>query len=202
MHSKALARLAIVVLACLLALPVAYAEQPTPPGKGDKPTPAAVGARRHGYFGTVQTASDDSFLLATKADDDLLVLVTDKTRFHIPGLKSATLADLEPGDRAAVSGTPSPSGFTAKNVAVAPGKPIIQHHVGIVSAYIEGSSVTIKDKRAAEFTFTLTADTVVKGQGETGEIAVGSRVTVVARRIPSEGSYTATAIVVHPSSET
>ncbi len=214
MMRKTMWILATAGLAALLTVSSVLAAPPAPGARGPKGTPPAVGApapkgtpeapgaKRHAYFGVVKSVGADSFVLDTKQGETITVTVTLQTKFHIPGLKDATLADVSVGDRAAVNGTPGTAGLTAKNVAVAPGKPTVQHRVGIVTAYTAGASITIEDVKGGTETFALTTGTEIRGPKGVTTVAVGDRVTVVARRQPSTDVFTATAIVVHPKPET
>jgi Domain of unknown function (DUF5666) len=195
--------LAIVLMIATINL--ALADKPTPgalpPGKSEvHPTPNAAlqaekGGQRHGIFGTITSKSGDTFTVSTK-QGDVVVTVSADTRYHIPTKRNPTIADLAVGDQVAVSGTPTASGLAARQIAVAPGKPTIQHRVGEVTAYAAGSSITIDVKDGSE-TFALTGQTIIRNPKGTG-VAVGDRVTIVSRRDPSTDTFTATAIVVHP----
>jgi hypothetical protein len=198
MIRKLLVSLSVAGLVAALTLSSALAATPTPGPKGNRPTPPVAGARRHAYAGKVNSIGTGSFVLEIKGGETVTVLVTDKTRFHIPTVKNASFQDIEVGDRAAVNGTPTDAGLEAKNVAVVPGKPMVQHRVGVVTVYTPGESITIKDTKGTTTTFILTASTVIRGPDKSATVAVDDRVTVVARRVPSTTTYTATAIVVHP----
>lgn len=160
----------------------------------DKPL-QGKGSKRHGIFGTITGKSGDTFTLSTK-QGDVVVTVSAETKFHIPTKRNATFADLDKGDRVAVSGTPTATGLMARQVAVAPGKPTIRHRVGKVTAYTPGS-ITIQDAQGGSETFFLTGQTIIRNPKGSG-VAVGDQVTIVSRRDPSTDTFTASAIVVHP----
>jgi len=198
----------LAIVFALASLSIAFADRPTPgavhpersitpPAQHGTP-PAERGDNRHGISGTVTAKAGVSFTVSTKQGNEV-VIVTADTKFRFPTKHNGTFADLAVGDRVAVNGTPSASGLVAKQVAVAPGKPTIQHRVGTVTAYTAGSSITIQDVRGGSETFTLTALTTIRNPKGSG-VAVGDKVTVVSRRDPSSDTFTATAIVVHPSS--
>ncbi len=173
----------------------------TPPGQGNGSQQTGLqqtgkDLKRHGIFGTVGTKGSDSFVVQTK-QGDVDVTVTSDTKFRIPTKHNATFADLAVGDHVAVEGTPTTSGLTAKQVAVAPGKPTIQHRVGQVTAYTAGSSITIQDVQGGTETFVVNAQTQIRNPKGTG-VAMGDKVTIVSRRDPSTDTFTASAIVVHP----
>jgi hypothetical protein len=222
MSRKLISSLGIAILAVVLTASAALAAPPIPTPRAGNPIVPLAGLLRHAHVGVVKSLAAHSFVLTTKHNGDVTVLVTGQTRFHIPTLKKATFADLEKGDRVAVNGAPGRTGFTAKQVVVAPRKPAIQHRVGVVTAYTPGVSITIKlgrgdddaddarnardvnaargAKRAAGdlVTFKLTGKTVIRGPKGVTTVAVGNRVTVVARRDPATDTFTASAIVVHP----
>lgn len=191
MHTK-LASVALAMLLVVGASTVAFAQRPTP----HDPSPGGKDGKRHGIFGTITSISAGSFTVQTK-EGDVVVTVTADTRFHIPTKRNATFADLAKGDRVAVNGTPTSSGITAKQVAVAPGKPTIRHRVGKVTAYTLGTSITIQDAQGGSETFVVNAQTIIRNP-KGGGVAIGDRVTIVSRRDPSTDTFTASAIVVHP----
>ncbi len=194
-----------VILVFVSLAAIAYADPPTPhdPPHG-KPTKvpalsseagAIQALKRHGIFGTIKTL--EPFMVTTK-QGDVEVTWTSSTKFRIPTKKSGSFGDLAVDDRVAINGTPNNTGgLDAKQVAVAPGKPDIQHRVGTVESYTADSNLTIKDVQGGTDTFILTSTTVIRGpNGNT--VKVGDRVTIVSRRDPSASDFTATAIVVHP----
>ncbi len=205
MHTK-LASVGLALLLVVAVSTIAFAQRPTPPitppGQSGTPpaphesSPSGKDGKRHGIFGTVTAKGSDSFTVHTK-EGDVVVTVTADTRFHIPTKRNATFADLAIGDRVAVNGTPTSSGITAKQVAVAPGKPTIQHRVGKVTAYTPGTSITIQDAQGGTETFVVTAQTIIRNP-KGGGVAIGDKVTIVSRRDPSTDTFTASAIVVHP----
>ncbi|HEX9077185.1 MAG TPA: hypothetical protein VF932_15470, partial [Anaerolineae bacterium] len=60
-----------------------------------------------------------------------------------------------------------------------------------------GSSITIETVQGKSETFAVNAQTVIRNPKGTG-VAVGDRVTIVARRDPGTDIFTARGIVVHP----
>jgi hypothetical protein len=179
-------------------LNIALADTPTPratpPGRGTPP--AEKGSQRRAIFGTIASVVDSTFTVSTK-QGDVTVAVSNDTKFHIPTKRraAASFADLAVGDRVAVNATLTESGLSAKQVAVAPGKPTIRHRVGTVTAYAD--SIIIKDAQGGTEMFVLNTQTIIRNPKGSG-VKVGDKVTVVSRRDPSTDKFTATAIVVHP----
>jgi hypothetical protein len=202
---KFLLGIGLWVVLFVTAFAVVYADPPTPhqPPRG-KPTssPASNGAavdkgsKRHAVFGTISGLGANTFTVSTK-QGDVLVTVTDKTKYHIPTIRPGAFGNLAMGDQVAVNGTPNDSGLIAKQVAVVPGKPTIQHRVGTVSAYSPNSSLTLTDAKGGTATFVLTKETEIRNPKGSG-VSIGDKVTVVSRREPGSNTFTATAIVVHP----
>jgi RNase P/RNase MRP subunit p29 len=198
------AALALVIL--FAGFSVVFADGPhpeiTPPGLLRTPpapheTPSAgKDGKRHGIFGSVSAKGSNTLTVQTQ-QGEVVVTVTSETKFHVPTKRNATFADVVVNDRVAVNGTPTASGLTAKQVAVAPGKPAIRHRVGEVTAFSPGASITIKDAQGGTETFVVTAQTIIRNPKGSG-IAVGDKVTIVSRRDPSTDTFTAAAIVVHP----
>jgi len=85
--------------------------------------------------------------------------------------------------------------FLASYVMVIPGKPAKLHHVGEVSAYTEGQSVTILAKDGMEYTFQINDMTKILPEGST--IKVGDTVTVIMPRILANQPMVAAGIVLH-----
>lgn len=206
MRTKILS-IGLAIVFVLLGFQSVWADKPnpgaTPPGlerKGESPavndTQQNQSKGRHAIFGTVTGKSGSTFTVSTK-QGAVVVTVTPSTRIHLPGKRNATLADIAIGDRVAVNGTPTKDGLTAKQVAVAPGKPTVQHRVGKVTAYTAGSSITIETVQGKSETFAVNGQTVIRNPKGSG-VAVGDRVTIVARREPATDTFTARGIVVHP----
>lgn len=85
--------------------------------------------------------------------------------------------------------------FLALKVMVIPGKPVKQQHVGEVTAYTEGSSITIKAKDGKEYTFEISTTTKILPEGST--IKVGDMVTVIMPRVLTGQPMVAAGIVLH-----
>ncbi len=154
---------------------------------------------RHGVFGTVTLIGSNNFTVRGQGpqDSSWVIAVSANTRFHMPGKKTASLSDLAVGDRVAVNGTPTSDGLAAKQIAITPRKPTIEHRVGEVKAYAAGSSITIQVAQGGSETFALNNQTAIRNT-KGSEWGVGDKVTVVARRDPTTNVLTATGIVVHP----
>ncbi len=172
-----------------------------PPGQVKKTPDAAAasldqkGNGRHAVFGTVSVVTPTGFTIGVQPNA-WVITVSNITKFRFPGKKNASLADLAVGDRVAVNGTPIAGGLDAKQVAVAPGKPTVQHRVGKVTEYSPGSSLKILTVQGESETFALTPQTVIRNAKGSG-LNVGDQVTVVSHREPATDIFTATGIVVH-----
>lgn len=90
--------------------------------------------------------------------------------------------------------------FLALRVMVIPGKPEKQQHVGVVTAYTEGSSITIKGKDGMEYTFGISGSTKILPEGST--IKVGDNVTVIMPRVLTGQPKVAAGIVLHGVEDT
>ncbi len=160
--------------------------------------------RKNAHFrGQVTSLSAGSLTLALRDGSSVTVGLNAETRLKIPSQKDATLASLQPGmdvmvqARLGVDGT-----LAARTVMVIPGKPSKIHRVGIVTAYSPGTSITIQDKKGQTYTFVLAAGLKILPAERAAELAVGSRVTVIAPRYPGSSAWTARGIVVHPKTGT
>ena len=85
--------------------------------------------------------------------------------------------------------------YLALTVMVIPGKPVKLHHVGEVTAYTEGVSITIKGKDGKETTFDISDMTKILPDGS--KIAVGDTVTVIMPRVLNGQPMVAAGIVLH-----
>jgi len=211
MARKLFGALVLAFCVMLLTMVLASADTPTPgdqprgkpatpPGLQKTPEPEKNKEKEkgpHAVFGVVTSKGVSEFKVTTKKGDAVIVKVTSNTRFQIPTKKEAGFSDLNVGDSVAVNGTPTPTGLEAKKVGIVPGKPSVQHRVGVVTAF-SANSVTIKDVRGNEATFQLTKDVEIRNPKGDG-VKVGDRVTVVSQRDPSTSVFTARAIVVHPN---
>ena len=71
-------------------------------------------------------------------------------------------------------------------------------HVGWVMAYTPGSSITVQDQKGNVETFTLSANVMIVPPPRAGNLAVGTRVSILARRDPSTHGWMVFGIVVLP----
>jgi hypothetical protein len=78
-------------------------------------------------------------------------------------------------------------------------QPAWAHHVGWVTEYTPGTSITIQAHDGSYHTFALAAETKLLPMGRAGELALGSRVTILARWDKTTLSWMAFGIVVHPA---
>ncbi|HEX8990416.1 MAG TPA: DUF5666 domain-containing protein [Anaerolineales bacterium] len=179
---------------------------PGPHGPGTQHTPGAAATAHAGLHGkptilrgTISAVNSSSLTLTLTDGSSATVDLTTDTRINIPGPKSSG-ASLQIGMRAMVMAfTDANNHLTARFVLAIPGQPIRTHRVGWVTAYTAGSSITIKATDGNTYTFTLTADTKILPSDRASQLAVGSRVTIIAPRVPSALGWTATGIVVHPA---
>jgi len=172
------------------------ATRETKPTKTPKPEKA-------NYAGEVLSVDAAGLTIKTKTGDEIVFLVNGETTVRIPNLgKDATLADIRVGVRAAVRAVKAEDGtLTALSISVSPGKPAPKHHVGEVTAYEPGASITIQAHDGNEYTFLITEETKILPAERADELAVGRRVTIISPRDVTGGPFTAAGIVVHPETE-
>jgi hypothetical protein len=175
---------------------------PAPHGKptGQPGQSGGIHGKPTNYKGVI-SAVDPSSLTLTLADgSSVSVGLSTDTRIQVPGVQNATAADLQTGMTVMVQARPDDIGnLIASFVHAIPGKPARVHRVGWVTEYTEGVSLTIQASDGNFYTFTLTADTKILPAERAAELAVGSRVTVIAPRDPASPIVTAQGIVVHPA---
>jgi hypothetical protein len=201
------------VLASPVDMPNAQGPQvtKTPHGKGnDKATQNAEDKttnqndKQHGkhenFKGTVAAVDSANITLTLRDGSSVTVGLTSDTRIKFPGPKDSAPTNIEVGANAMVQAIRDESGnLTARAVMIIPGKPSKIHRVGVVTAYTAGSSITIQDKDGNTFTFTLTGETKLLPADRANQLAIGSRVTIIALRDPASGGVTVKGIVIHPA---
>ena len=130
-------------------------------------------------------------------ESDKVIYVNSETKYHIPTLgNSAGLADIDAGMRIVALVYENDGKTYARQISTVPGRPVYKHHVGEVTAYTAGNSVTIKSKDGDSTTFDIADDCKILPKDAT--VAVGKQVTIISRRDPSSTEFVATGIVVHP----
>ena len=153
------------------------------------------------YRGTVSAVDASSISLDT-AEGAFTFAITDKTSINIPSGKGAGAGDINVGSQAVVLAQQEQGDrYTALSIHVVPGKPIHIHHVGTVTSYTPGASITIEGNDGDLVTFVLTGDCKILPQERAEELGVGRRVTIIARRDPTGGPLMAQGIVIHPELE-
>jgi hypothetical protein len=130
--------------------------------------------------------------------DGQTIIIDEAAKFGVPTLgRSASLEDIQEGMNIVVLAYQADDGtLHARHIVVIPGKPQFRHHVGQVTEYTAGSSITIQDKKGDTYTFVIDGDLKILPKGATVE--VGAWVTVISRRDPASDQLIATGVVVHP----
>jgi hypothetical protein len=153
------------------------------------------------YRGTI-TALDAAGLTLTLGDGTSVSIgLTAETKIRVPGPNAQGDTLLVGMQVAAWAQTDANGNMIARAVMVIPGKPVTAHRVGTVTEYAAGASITILAVDGNAYTFLLTADTKFLPAERAAELAVGSRVTVIAPRDPAALGWTAAGIVVHPAAQ-
>jgi hypothetical protein len=152
------------------------------------------------FSGEVLSVDAAGLTIKTGTGDELAFFVNEETTVKIPSLgKEGTLADIRIGMRVLIRAVKTEDGtLKAVSISVSPGKPLPMHHVGVVTAYAPGASITIKAHDGNEYTFRITEETKILPAERAEELAVGRRVTIISPRDVTGGPFTAKGIVVHP----
>jgi len=149
-------------------------------------------AKHHGYHGTIKSIGADKLVLSTKRDTaEVTIDLNTETRYKVPGLKDATLANFKAGDKVAVLAVEIKDSNTALHVQLIPSKPLHIARAGVVEAYEAGKSITIKNSKGETTTFLINSETRIRGKRGAGEIKVGDTATVSARREPASDDFEA-----------
>ena len=192
----------ILILAVVLgSAPLAFAQEP--------PRPEVL-------RGKVAAIGDDGFTLRTLRGQAVSVVVTEDTRYRIPGVEDPSLADVEAGMAAVVRGTwRDDKTFVAQGVGAA-GREQIRRHVKVLrEASIRGEvtavdpasgTLTVNTRQQGEWTVRTTKETRYRIPGvenpTLADIQVGDRVLVAGKPDEkSERTGTARLIVVWPKNK-
>ncbi|MBI2854870.1 MAG: hypothetical protein HYX87_08140 [Chloroflexi bacterium] len=157
-------------------------------------------SKHHAYTGTIKSTSATGLVITTKKGE-VTIDVNAQTRYKVPGLKDATLANFKTGNKVAVLAVESGTASLALHVILIPGKPTSVQRVGTIEAYEAGKSITIKDKKGDTSTFVVNADTKISFKKGATEVKVGARATVTAKRDPATDQFTAKNMLVFGTKE-
>ena len=156
--------------------------------------------KHQNFKGAIRSVDASSITLELKDGASVTISLNEETSIKMPGQKEASLDSLQVGVTCMVQAIgDSDEALTARTVMVIPSKPSHAHHVGWVMAYTPGASITIQAHDGASYTFALAAEVKILPAERAGELAIGSRVTVIAPRNLSGSVLTAAGIVVHPA---
>jgi hypothetical protein len=174
-----------------------------PTKKADDPSANAPGktkGKNVNIKGIIASANAGSLVVTTDDGGSLTIVITADTRIQVPGLgKEAGVAALKPGLQVGVQATEKDGVLTARSIHVVPGKPVLAHHVGVVTDYQPGVSITIEDKDGVAFTYLLSPDAKILPLDRVDLLVAGAYVTVIAPRDVTTTDLVATGIVVHPA---
>ncbi len=171
------------------------------------------------FQGTVEAVGSNSLQLKLGSGDVDTFVVSDTVKINIVGVNAnAKLSDVSVGSRALVQAqSGADNSLVAIRIFVFPApKPEKIQRVGIVTAFTPGVSITIRGPsgvgdenedehvmtgtQTLETTFTVTTATVILPAGRASQLAVGSRVTIVAPNAAAQGGQmVAQIIIVHPA---
>ena len=177
------------------------------PGGGQQDPPGAQATTQAGlhgrptiYRGTISAVDAASLTLTLGDGTSMTTGLTADTKIRVPGPNAQGDTLLVGMQVVAWAYADANGNIVARAVMAVPGKPVIAHRVGTVTEYAAGSSITITAVDGNAYTFALTAETKILPAERAAELAVGSRVTVIAPRDPAALGWTASGIVVHPAS--
>jgi hypothetical protein len=171
---------------------------PRPENDDDKED-QAKGKHEH-YKGTVAAADSASITLILKDGSSVTIGLTGDTRIKFAGPKRYALTSIAVGMTANVQALRDQNdNLVARMVLIKPSKPSKVHRVGIVTEYTPDQSITIQAKDGNTYTFTITSEIKLLPPERGGELAVGSRVTIIAPRDPATGGVIVKGIVIHPA---
>jgi hypothetical protein len=89
--------------------------------------------------------------------------------------------------------------FASQGTGVNPNAQQMTIHVGWVTGYLPGESITIQTHDGSFFTYQLTESTSYLPASRAGELKIGSRVTIISPNgDPAAGTAIAAGVVIHP----
>ncbi len=161
-------------------------------------TVSAPLAKHHAYVGVSSniTANQNWFTVTPQKGTSVQITVNAQTKYKVPGVKDATLANFMNGDKVAVLTVQSNGGNLALQVVMIPGKPAFEQREGTVTAYTAANgstngSITITNKKGDVISFVVTPDTQILVKLGATAVNVGDRAVVTARRVPATNTFTA-----------
>ncbi len=172
-------------------------EKGVPPGQLKTPK---ANLKPQNFRGEISAATADSLTLILADGSSAIFALSADTRIKVPTLGNSTSSlSLLVGLKAQVRAKQDDLGnWLALTVQVIPGKPAIVHHVGTVTEYTPGVSITVMDTKGLSFTFVITEATKFLPAERIDQLVVGARVTIIAPRDVTGGPLTAKGIVIHP----
>jgi hypothetical protein len=216
MKHKTIVISTIVMLILLLAVTTAFAmpattvsDKPTDKTPGAKATEKAIekategkgqGKQKFNYKGVIDAVSDSSLTISTNDGASVTFQIDEETSIKVATLgKDATTSNLLVSMQVTVRAQKvDETNLLALSITAIPGKPEKIHHVGKVTDYQAGASITILASDGNSYTFELTADTKILPEERADQLAVDMRVTIISSRDVAGGKLIASGIVVHP----
>jgi hypothetical protein len=168
------------------------------PGNAQSSAQSGLHGKASIYRGTISALTASSLTLTLADASSISLVLTQETRIRIPGPRAQGDTLLVGMHVAAQAMDDSSGSQVVRSVIAIPGQPALAHRVGTVTAYIPGSSITIRAPDGSQYTFALMADTPILPADRAGALDVESHVTIIAPRDTSVLSWTAPGIVVHP----
>jgi hypothetical protein len=156
------------------------------------------------YQGTINAVDSSSLTLALKNGASVTFVLNSDTKVKIPTMgNTGAIADLLVSEKVTVSAYKTEDdSLVASMIMVIPGKPVKIHHVGNVTDYQAGASITIQSKDGDLTTFIINNQTKILPKDRIDELAVGVVVTIIAPRDVTSNQLVAAGIVIHPPQAT
>jgi hypothetical protein len=191
--TRTLVMLALVTVMAVTTAATALAQAPAP-AADPAATTGAANAQPHKVRGLVTAMSERGFRVKSLKGDIETVVVTDNTRFRLPGHKDITFTDLKIGDKVMVLGHKSADDvFTARLVNIEPRRPQVREAAGTVTA-ASSTSLTLDTLRGEKVTFVINDKTRIVPKDTV--IKVGDKVAVVGAQAWGEKEIVAKVITV------
>lgn len=183
-------------------------ERATETGEQARPKNEDKDSQKQNFMGTLVSINATSITLKLDDGTSMTFAITRDTKIKIPGSgkgngngkQAPATADIPVGAKVMVQAVAGQAGapMTARHIMLIPGKPETSHHVGTVTQYTPGKSLTILSQDGQSSAFTLTAQTKILPDERASQLKVGARVTVIYGRNPSGDAPEVRGVVVHP----
>ena len=180
--------------------------------KGADNAEDAKSGKKVNYLGTVASVNETQLELTLKDGSLVAFMFSEDASIKAPKLNPNKKPDsgdtvmqapeLTVGMKVMVKALIQEDGsLLVSKLMVIPGKPEKTHHVGVVTAYTPGVSISITTKDDQVSEYLLTEATKYLPEDRMADLVVGARVTVISPRDVTSNLLSAAGVVIHPAQD-